>query len=164
MEKYKNVWLDLTPGVEMYYNFDKDISFWRDFFIKYSDRIIFGTDSNTIKSINCALNREVYKKLTQSADGYEGVFYGTKYMLKGLELPKETVDNICFKNYLSRMGERKEVNVILLKEYAEKIISDITNQPDDDYYKRGMEVVSHLKEDPYQRVAIVQLEEILKNI
>jgi hypothetical protein len=36
--------IDLTPGIEMYHNFSADINDARDFFTKYQDRIIFGTD------------------------------------------------------------------------------------------------------------------------
>ncbi|MBR6765282.1 MAG: amidohydrolase family protein [Clostridia bacterium] len=164
MEKYKNVWFDITPGVEMYYNFDNDIKFWHDFFVKYSDRIMFGTDANTIKSVNCALNRAVYQKLTQSFEKYEANLYGKSYMLNGLQLPEDVVDKICYKNYLARMGERKEVDLQLLKEYAQRMLSDIKAQPDDPYYKKGMELVPSLKDDPFRETAVRELNEILENI
>jgi predicted TIM-barrel fold metal-dependent hydrolase len=45
LEKYPNTSLDLTPGGEMYWNFSKDPERWRQFFIKYQDRILFGTDN-----------------------------------------------------------------------------------------------------------------------
>ena len=57
-------------------------------------RIMFGTDANTIKSVNCALNRAVYQKLTQGFEKYEASLYGKKYMLNGLHLLKEVVDKI----------------------------------------------------------------------
>lgn len=44
MERYPNISLDLTPGTEMYLNFSKDIDLWRDFFLRYSHRIIMGSD------------------------------------------------------------------------------------------------------------------------
>ncbi|MBR3943024.1 MAG: amidohydrolase family protein [Clostridia bacterium] len=44
MEKYPNVCIDLTPGKEMYVNFEKDLPLWRGFFEKYADRILYGSD------------------------------------------------------------------------------------------------------------------------
>jgi hypothetical protein len=44
LEQYPNVYIDLTPGIEMYHNFSANIQKTRDFFIKYQDRILFGTD------------------------------------------------------------------------------------------------------------------------
>jgi hypothetical protein len=44
LERYPNVYIDLTPGIEMYRNFSDAIGKTREFFIKYQDRILFGTD------------------------------------------------------------------------------------------------------------------------
>ena len=44
MERYPNVYLDLTPGAEMFVGFSKDIEKWRGFFLRYSKRIILGSD------------------------------------------------------------------------------------------------------------------------
>ena len=44
LDRYPNVCVDLTPGIEMYHNFSAAIEETRDFFIKYQDRILFGTD------------------------------------------------------------------------------------------------------------------------
>jgi predicted TIM-barrel fold metal-dependent hydrolase len=45
LDQYPNANLDLTPGSEMYFNFSRDPARWREFFIKYQDRIFFGTDN-----------------------------------------------------------------------------------------------------------------------
>lgn len=44
MERYPNICLDLTPGTEMFPNFSKDLDLWRNFFLRYSRRIIMGSD------------------------------------------------------------------------------------------------------------------------
>ena len=44
LDRYPNVCVDLTPGIEMYHNFSAAIEETRAFFIKYQDRILFGTD------------------------------------------------------------------------------------------------------------------------
>ena len=45
LDDHPRVTFDLTPGVEMYHNFSVAIDETRDFFIRYQDRILFGTDS-----------------------------------------------------------------------------------------------------------------------
>ena len=45
LDRYPNLYFDITPGWEMFENFAKDIEFWRAFFGKYSNKILFGTDT-----------------------------------------------------------------------------------------------------------------------
>jgi len=44
--RWPNVSYDLTPGGAMYKSFTKYNPEWRDFFIRFQDRILFGTDNN----------------------------------------------------------------------------------------------------------------------
>ncbi len=44
LERFPNMHIDLTPGIEMYHNFARDPQKTREFFIKYQDRILYGTD------------------------------------------------------------------------------------------------------------------------
>lgn len=44
MQKWENVSFDLTPGTEMFFNFEAKPDEWKKFFIKYSDRIMYGSD------------------------------------------------------------------------------------------------------------------------
>lgn len=44
LDCYPNVYIDLTPGIEMYRNFSASIEKTREFFLRYQDRILFGTD------------------------------------------------------------------------------------------------------------------------
>jgi predicted TIM-barrel fold metal-dependent hydrolase len=41
---HPHVCFDLTPGVEMYFNFARTLEAARDFFIEYQDRLVYGTD------------------------------------------------------------------------------------------------------------------------
>ncbi len=45
LDRHPSVNLDITPGTEMYDNFSLQPKAWRDFFIRYQDRILFGTDN-----------------------------------------------------------------------------------------------------------------------
>lgn len=44
LDRYENVSVDLTPGIEMYENFSAAPEQARAFFARYADRIIYGTD------------------------------------------------------------------------------------------------------------------------
>ena len=44
LERWPTVGFDLTPGIEMFPNFTTRWDEWRDFFIRFQDRIFFGTD------------------------------------------------------------------------------------------------------------------------
>jgi predicted TIM-barrel fold metal-dependent hydrolase len=47
LDDHKNVYFDLAPGIEMLYNISRDPEAGKDFFTRYSNRIIFGTDLNS---------------------------------------------------------------------------------------------------------------------
>lgn len=44
LDRYPNISVDLTPGIEMYRNFSENAEAARAFFLKYQDRIVYGTD------------------------------------------------------------------------------------------------------------------------
>lgn len=44
LEKYENLYFDLTPSLFMYLDFQKNSVRWKEFFNKFQDRIIYGTD------------------------------------------------------------------------------------------------------------------------
>jgi predicted TIM-barrel fold metal-dependent hydrolase len=44
LDLHPGVCLDLTPGVEMYHNFARNLEAARGFFLRYADRLVFGPD------------------------------------------------------------------------------------------------------------------------
>lgn len=46
LDRHPNVCIDIVPAGEEYFDLNKNIPAAREFFIKYSDRILFGSDSN----------------------------------------------------------------------------------------------------------------------
>jgi predicted TIM-barrel fold metal-dependent hydrolase len=44
LDRFPNMCIDLTPGIEMYHNFSRAPQAAREFFMRYQDRILFGTD------------------------------------------------------------------------------------------------------------------------
>ena len=126
LEKYKNLRLDLTPGHEMYLGFSKDIAAWREFFIKYSDRILFGTDATTTRS-----NDITYKKYALVAQGLahdESEFPIPRIpdlLVRGLNLDPETIEKIAYKNYIDFVGDTpRKVNMEYARSEAKKMLKD----------------------------------------
>jgi len=42
--RYPNLHLEVTPGAEMYFSFSRDVERTRAFFLRWQDRIVYGTD------------------------------------------------------------------------------------------------------------------------
>lgn len=162
MEKYPNVRFDVTPGGEMFINFSKNPEYWHDFFTEYSKRIMFGTDSNSIKSCNAELNQMVYKSLTYSHDEFvQQNVYGRDWHLKGLALNDEVVNRICYENFIDFAGEVKPVNEEMFYECCNYVLNDIKTNPYDEFYIAGGELISDLKNDPNQKISTDFLERVL---
>jgi predicted TIM-barrel fold metal-dependent hydrolase len=75
----------------------------RDFFIKYQDRILYGTDISTVQSDNPdsakARIHETWMndwKFLSSEDSLQSPFINSRF--KGLHLPKEVIDKIYYTN------------------------------------------------------------------
>lgn len=108
MEKYPTVKFDLTPGWEMFLNFSRDIEAWHCFFEKYSDRILFGTDSNNRKKdrVNAELNALVLAALSRGHDEFTIPCYGRSLNIRGLGLSCESIEKITAENYFAFLNNR----------------------------------------------------------
>ena len=151
LDKYPNVYFDLTPGT-LFFDFAKKTSEWHDFFEKYSSRILFGTDSNGIKKCNKELNRLVFRALTEKGP-YSEFCYGRDYNVEGLYLSKESIDKILYTNYRNFVGERREVDEEFYGYCAKRTYADLASLGIDELYERGKSLIPELKKDPEQNIA-----------
>ncbi len=119
LDRFPNMHVDLTPGIEMYFNFSEDPEKARDFFIKYQDRIIFGTDIGArallrdraagiereeslarIEVIRAFLEKEGPFQLT-----HQGFLFGGKEAIfQGIALPEDVLDKIYYRNFETFAG------------------------------------------------------------
>ncbi len=144
LDKWENVSLDITPGREMYDNFSKRASEWKDFFIKYQDRIIFGTDmedsmfqggpSDIINTI---------RRFIETDDKFQNWGFG----INGLGLDKATIDKIYYKNFESYAGiTPKRINVEKLLKECKKIKEIVIGKGDLKKYTQEIDrVVDEVK-------------------
>jgi hypothetical protein len=112
MDSYPNIGFDLTPGWEMYPNFGAKRDEWRDFFIRYDSRILFGTEGGL-----SSLGDEAGLKGRHEVDDFIRNFLaaegdmvhswpGFTFPTKGLKLLPESVRKICAGNFLDRVSNK----------------------------------------------------------
>ncbi|MEM0162216.1 MAG: amidohydrolase family protein [Thermoproteota archaeon] len=140
-DNYKNVHLDITPGIEMYYNFSKKRNSWREFFIKYQDRILFGTDIGDWQDVNSALARAWFVRnfLESSSEFYlpseadSLLEPQTKKSIFGLNLPRAVLEKIYYENFVKLVGSKpKKLSIDLAVEECERLAKEealIENKP-----------------------------------
>lgn len=126
-EKYPNVCVDLTPGWEMYLSFYENKEYFKDFFTRFSKRIVLGTDAYFPRATECSmwLVDRVYRFISSPdivkavADRYES----------GLCIPDDAINDITYRNFERRVGATpKPINKQALKAYYEKYKHKMTEK------------------------------------
>ena len=134
LDRWPSVSFDVTPGREMYYNFSKMPDRWHDFFTKYQDRILFGTDNgwgNDLppeqKISNAVNNVKVIRTFLETGDEFTG--WGKS--IKGIQLDCEALRKIYRENFLRFAGNTpKSVNMDYVKDYCSRLLKLLAGRPD----------------------------------
>ncbi len=66
LTKFEHLYVDLTSGTEMYFSFSKDPERTREFFLRWSDRLIYGTDNTDSKDPSDIYNTAVINRMQQA--------------------------------------------------------------------------------------------------
>jgi hypothetical protein len=118
-DRFPNMHVDLTPGIEMYFNFAADLERTREFFIKYQDRILYGTDigaSALLSDRAGGIQREESLARVEVVRGFlerEGefnlshlgfLFGGPNAVFKGIHLPNSVLEKIYYRNFQRLAG------------------------------------------------------------
>ena len=127
-ETYPNLSFDLTPGGEMFKNFQNRLPEWRVFFKKYSARIYLGTDTyNNYYSekpedyeANVGHRLNLVRRMLETAAAFEDSSYG---ILQPLALDGEVLQNIYHDNYVRLVGEPRPVQAPLAAAYASGLMT-----------------------------------------
>lgn len=104
-DKYPNFAVDMAARIgHMHYQSDKDYEKTRQFFIKYHDRILYGTDmgmsSENVKSGDRFYNQWFSDwRYLATDEEFESDLINKK--VKGLRLPKKVIDDIYFNNSIN---------------------------------------------------------------
>lgn len=131
LDTYPKVYVDLTPGIEMYRNFSADLQQAHDFFIRYQDRILYGTDIGArALLVNMEDGIQIDESLERvrlvrnflendgefALDPRKGfLFTEPTVPFHGLGLPAEVLEKIYFRNFEKVVSaEPREVNPELM--------------------------------------------------
>ena len=109
LSTYPNLNIDLAATFQ-YYNLVNHENL-RDFMIEYSDRILFGTDAGTWKTAEETKRKaKGYNRafrILETGQLVEGSFFSSE-PIKGLNLPREVLEKIYYKNAIRIYPEVKE--------------------------------------------------------
>jgi len=136
LDQFNNANLDLTLGIELMYNISRRADDWRDFFIKYQDQILFGTDIASWQEIRESLDRIwLIRNFLESDEQFYTPLTADRHLTKykepfiGLHLPKEALRKIYANNFRRLWGQQpKEIDldvvIGLCQENDERTIAD----------------------------------------
>ena len=110
LEKYPSYCLDLAPGVEMYHNLTARHDEAREFFIRFADRIIFGSDFG----MSCGWGRDrgmMIRMFLETDDVFPvpedpAMTPDDRPALRGLGLSREVLGKIYADNFRRVVGDR----------------------------------------------------------
>jgi predicted TIM-barrel fold metal-dependent hydrolase len=109
LETYPNLNVDLAARFQQFHRMTRDKL--RSFIIKYSDRILFGTDISDVKPDAVADIVERYHRcfqLSETENLVQGGFFG-RTETKGLALPRDVLERIYWRNAARIYPRVKEV-------------------------------------------------------
>jgi hypothetical protein len=113
---HPGVHLDLAPGIELYYNLSRDRERAREFFVRRSRRILFGTDTGMTADLpeaTCAARINLVGRFLESHEEFR-LPPEADYLLdppedgvvKGLDLPEASLRLICRENFERLAGHK----------------------------------------------------------
>lgn len=140
LEKYPNVWLDLTPGIEMYENFSLQPDRWHAFFSEYQDRLTFGTDHcDTDEEHDPVDTVECIVRFLSTRDTFS--FWGRT--VQGIGLDEKAVRAIVHDNFIRRTGSTpRPVSDEAFRTFYDRWQDCIDNPALADYLKAYREALS----------------------
>ncbi|MFL7808152.1 MAG: amidohydrolase family protein [Anaerolineae bacterium] len=108
LDAHPTVRFDLAPGIEMLHNLSRDVDASRDFFIRYADRIVFGTDLFSSLAVEEGraragivyrwLESDEYYRVPDEADFLLGA--PEDGLIHGMALPDDVLKRIYHDNFV----------------------------------------------------------------
>jgi predicted TIM-barrel fold metal-dependent hydrolase len=138
-ETYPNMSYDITPGWEMFESFAANYDAWRDFFIKYSHRILFGTDTISDHW------RETVGSLRRVMETNE-IFTAFEENCRGFALDGEPLQNIYRNNFNRYLpNPPRPMNDKLLRIYGQSLKKRISSLPPEAAEKASLNLADALE-------------------
>jgi len=122
LDRYPNMVVDMTPGIEMYHNFSTAPDAARAFFLKYQDRIVYGTDIGArallaapeegIAPGDSHARAYLVRTFLETEDefwlpeGHGFLFGKLETPFRGIGLPRPVLEKIYYRNFERLAGAR----------------------------------------------------------
>lgn len=115
-ERFSRMRVDMAMGHEFLYYMSDDPDKSRRFCIEYSDRILYGTDISDHNSLRHGRSKaETLRLFLETSETFDNLIYeamgkepqpgsNDRLELHGLELPREVLDNILWRNFENFVG------------------------------------------------------------
>lgn len=151
LSKWPNISFDITPGVDTYEDFYNRTSDWRDFFIKYQDRIVFGTDSGWDSDQSLSVMVEFSKqksdwirKFLESSEEFDMFDIRTR----GIGLQRDVLEKIYCTNFIRFAGvNSKKVDVPKIVSYCKYIKGLIEDSTQINFKKELLERIKFIEDE-----------------
>ena len=140
METYPNVSVDLALGGDFIIRFSKDTDGWREFFTKFSDRVIYGTDTYNSRfteddDFEIVTRHTPVRKFFESKEPFTATYYdlnpeiyGENVVLNPALLPENIVNDIYINSFIKAFGETpRPTDKEKALRYCEKILEGYRN-------------------------------------
>ncbi|MDR3051520.1 MAG: amidohydrolase [Oscillospiraceae bacterium] len=135
LDAHPHARIDVTPGSEMYGHFDRDRDAWRDFFNRYADRVLFGTDNgwgddtSPAQKVVDGCQKILLLDAFFSTDAPVTLWRGTPQ--RGLALPEPTLRRMYRDNFLAMHGGAgpRALDVPLAAAYAREVWQGVQTMP-----------------------------------
>ena len=110
MEEHPNLCLDIVSGSEMYFQFSRDPEKWREFFLKYQDRIIYGTDNSNLDDPRDMENARITCRYQEYFLTGDGEIDAWDQKVRGIHLPQEAARKILRDNFVRLAGRSRPLD------------------------------------------------------
>ena len=168
LDQYPNVCVDLTPGIEMYSKFSRNLQKTRDFFVRYQDRILFGTDIGAKallvdpgEGIQYEESRgrvSVVRSFLECDSEFQlpeknGFLFGSgDSPLHGIGLPEEVLEKIYHKNFERMVSSLpRKINPDLAVGFCDQVERMIVLQGSSQPGVPGDTSVAHMVKEYFQQ-------------
>ena len=135
METYKNVSVDLALGGDFLMRFSADHDGWNEFFIKFSDRVIYGTDTyndyfTEEDDFNIATRHTPVRKFFESKEPFSAVYYdlnpgiyGENVVINPALLPENIVYDIYINSFKKAFGDKpRKTDISLVQKHCNDVL------------------------------------------
>lgn len=137
LERFDGVHFDLAPGIEMLYNMSRDVATAREFFVRWADRIVFGTDlSHDCTDAQAHARVGIIKRWLETGEEYRVPLEADELLgppedgvIRGLSLPGDVLEKIYRRNF-ERIagGAPRPLDVGLAAEECRRLASVATDK------------------------------------